>query len=111
MLAPTLFGIFFAVMLKHAFGSCTQGFNAHTRSDGRLFNPSRPKAKTKVWETVIRDMIFADDAALVTHSEEQLQSLVDCFSRACMTISIKETNVMGQGVEHPPEITIDTNKL
>lgn len=45
VLAPTLFGIFFAMLLKHAFGASTEGIYLRTRSDGNLFNLSRFKAK------------------------------------------------------------------
>ena len=48
VLAPTLFGILFALLLKHAFGAATEGVYIHTRSDGSLFNLTRLKAKTKV---------------------------------------------------------------
>ncbi|KAJ8047371.1 hypothetical protein HOLleu_06355 [Holothuria leucospilota] len=48
-----------------------------TRSDGKLFNLSCLKAKTKVRETVFRNMLFAGDSALATHSEQHLQSLMD----------------------------------
>ncbi|KAG6930718.1 hypothetical protein G0U57_003012, partial [Chelydra serpentina] len=41
VLAPTLFGIFFAALLKRAFGNSTEGVYLHTRSDGRLFNLAR----------------------------------------------------------------------
>ena len=34
VLAPTLFGIFLAVMLKHAFGTATEGIYLRTISDG-----------------------------------------------------------------------------
>ena len=44
VLAPTLFGVFFAVLLKQAFGSSTEGIYLRTRSDGKLFNLSRFKA-------------------------------------------------------------------
>ena len=44
VLAPTLFGIFFALMLKHAFGSYTEGIHLRTLSDGKLFNLSKLKA-------------------------------------------------------------------
>ena len=44
VLAPTLFGIFFALMLTYAFGNSTQGIHLHTRSNGKLFNLSRLKA-------------------------------------------------------------------
>lgn len=100
VLAPTLFGIFFALLLKHAFGSATEAIYLRTRSDGKLFNLSRLKAKTKIRETLIRDMIFADDAAVVTHTQEELQSLMSRFSMACkdfgLTISLKKTNVLSQ---------------
>ena len=70
------------------------------RSDGKLFSLSRLRAKTKVREVLIRDMLFADDAALVAHSVEQLQRLMDGFSTASsilgLTISLKKTNVVPQ---------------
>ncbi|XP_066297920.1 uncharacterized protein [Branchiostoma lanceolatum] len=47
VLAPTLFGIFFALLLKQAFGTATEGIYLRTRCDGRLFNLNRLKAKTK----------------------------------------------------------------
>ena len=43
----TLFGIFFAMLLKHASGEATEGIYLHTRSDGKLYL-ARLKAKTKV---------------------------------------------------------------
>ena len=45
VLAPTLFGIFFATLLKHAFGESTEGIYLRTRSDGNLFKHSRLRAK------------------------------------------------------------------
>jgi hypothetical protein len=71
VLAPTLYGIFFAMLLKHAFGASTEGIYLRTRSDGNLFNLSRFKANTKVCDRLIRDMLFADDAAVVTHTQEE----------------------------------------
>ena len=53
--------------MKHAFGASTVGVHLHTRSDGQLFNPARLRAKTKVREALIRDMLFADDAAVTSH--------------------------------------------
>ena len=48
VVTPTLFGIFFAVLLKHAFGSTTEDIYLRTRSDGKLFNLSRLRVKSKV---------------------------------------------------------------
>ena len=115
VLAPTLFGIFFGLLLKHAFDTTTEGIYLRTRSDGRLFNLARLRAKTKVRKVLIRDMLFADDAAVATHTQEELQSLMDCFSQACkdfgLTISLKKTNVLGQDTEALPVITIDNYEL
>ena len=115
VLAPTLFGIYFAVMLKHAFRTSTDGIYLHTRSDGKLYSLSRLKAKTKIREVLIRDMLFADDAALTAHEEQHLQNLMDCFSQACedfrLTISLKKTNIMSQDTESLPAITINNYQL
>ena len=73
VLAPTLFGIFFGLLLKHAFNTTTEGIYLRTRSDGRLFNLARLRAKTKVREVITRDILFADDAAVVAHTQEELQ--------------------------------------
>ncbi|XP_063604704.1 uncharacterized protein LOC134780126 [Penaeus indicus] len=45
--ANTLFGIFFSMLLKYAFSSSEDGVYLHTRSDGKLFNLARLRAKTK----------------------------------------------------------------
>ena len=115
VLAPTLFGIFFALVLRHVFGTSQEGTYLRTRSDGKLFNLSRLKAKTKVRETTIREMLFADDAAVATHEQAELQSLMDRFSGACkefgLTISLKKTNVLGQDTPASPVITIDDYEL
>ena len=115
VLAPTLFGIFFSLLLRFAFSRSEDGVHLHTRSDGKLFNLSRLKAKTKIRTVLIRKMLFADDAALTSHTEEGLQRLISQFAHACkefgLTISIKKTNVMGQDTPAPPSISIDDELL
>ena len=65
--------------------------------------------------TLIRDMLFADDTAVTSHTEQQLQRLMDRFSQAYkdfgLTISLKKTNVLGQDVDTSPVITIDNYEL
>ena len=46
--ATTLFGFFFATLLKHAFGKSTEGIYLRTRSDGNRFKLSRLRSKTRV---------------------------------------------------------------
>ena len=55
-------------------------------------------------------MLFVDDAAVVAHSQEHLQTLIDQFTQACqdfsLTISINKTKMIGQATKNPPSITI-----
>lgn len=115
VLAPTLFGIFFALLLKHAFNSSEDGVYLHSRSDGSLFNLSRLRAKTKVRKVLIRDMLFADDAAIASHHQQGLQRLMDKFSDSCdlfgLTISQKKTQVMSQATPDPPIIKVNGEEL
>ena len=105
------------MLLRHAFGSATEGAYIHIRSYGRLSNLSCLKAKTKVWEDLIRDILFVDDAAVATHTQQEPQTQTDRFSKACKNfglttcISQKKTNVLEQGLEAPPSITIDDYEL
>ena len=112
---PTLFGIFFSMLLQHAFKSATEGLYIHTRSDGKLFNLACLRAKSKVRKVLIRNLLFADDAALTAPSELQLPNLIDCFSAACdeysLTISLKKTTIMAQGTPTVPKITIKDYRL
>ena len=60
-------------------------------------------------------MLFADNAAVVSHTEEGLQNLITNFSNACkkfgLTISVKKTEVMCQNTTNPPIITIGEKVL
>lgn len=83
ILMSTLFGIFFPLLLKHAFRTSMEGVYLHTRSDGQLFNLARLRVKTKLCEALIRDMFFTDDTTVTSHTEQQFQHLMDRFSQAC----------------------------
>ena len=100
VLAPTLFGIVFATLLKQAFGKPTESIHLRTRSDGNLFKLSRLRAKTRVHEKYVRDLLFADDAAITSHTQKDLQRLLGRFSDACrhfgLTISLAKMQVMGK---------------
>ena len=54
VLAPTLFSIFFSMMLSYAFKTSTEGVFLHTIADGELFNLARLRTKSKVRYVVIR---------------------------------------------------------
>ena len=54
------------------------------QSAGNRFNLARLRAKTKVRNVLIREMLFADDAALIAHREEALQRVMSSFGHSCL---------------------------
>ena len=66
-------------------------------------------------EKYVRDLLFADDAAITTHTQEDLQRLLDRFSDACryigLTISLPKTQVMEQDIKEIPSLFIYNYKL
>ena len=47
VLALTLFGILFSLLLRYAFSESEEGIYLHTRSDGSLFNQARLRARQR----------------------------------------------------------------
>ena len=62
----------------------------------------------------VRDLLFADDAAITTHTQEDLQGLLGRFSDACrhfgLTISLAKTQVMGQDIKKISSLFIHNYK-
>ena len=121
VLAPTLFSIFFSLMLFIAFDNVKEGVEVHYRFDRGLLNTHNVhyKARTKVESTVVRDLLFADDCALAASSHEDLQFLCDSFANAAskfgLKISIDKTKSMYQPpprmAYQAPDIHVEGNKL
>lgn len=115
VLAPTLFGIYFSVLLQCAFQDCDEGIYLRTRSDGKLFNIARLRAKTKTSSILLRELLFADDAALISHSQEKLQLILDQLQDMCkkfsLDISRKKTVIMAQNTSHPTTIHLNDQTL
>ena len=98
----TLFSIFFSMMLKQAMEGL-DGDNAvyiSYRLDSSLFNLRILQAHPNTLEQLFRDLLFADDAALVTHIESSLQRLTSCFAKAAqlfgLKVSLKKTEALYQ---------------
>ncbi|KAL8580967.1 hypothetical protein ACOMHN_017534 [Nucella lapillus] len=90
VLAPTLFTIFFRMMLQRATEDLDDedGVYICYRTDGSLFNLRRLQAHTKTLEQLIRELLFADDAALVAHTETALQRVTSYFAEAAQLFGL-----------------------
>lgn len=91
------------------------GIYLHTHSTGKLFNLARLQAKRKVCHVLICELLYPDDAAFVTCSEEDLQQLCTSFASACkefgMWISLKNTVVLAQPATLQPSVSIHLQSL
>ena len=118
ILAPTLFSIYLSAMLDDAFRDMGVGVYIQSRQSAYLFNVAHFIAKTKNTRILMRELLFADDSALVAHSAEEMQKIVDAFSNASkkfgLKINIRKTEVLYQPNStrtHEEDIMVDGNKL
>ena len=57
--------------------------------DAGLLNICHFGAKTKVYETIIRWLLYADDCALFAHSEEELRHVATAFATASRKFGLR----------------------
>ncbi|KAI4800846.1 hypothetical protein KUCAC02_007017, partial [Chaenocephalus aceratus] len=87
--------------LRHLLLCCAASWTKTSGTRGQMgngFNLARLRVNRKVRKVLIRELLFADDAALVSHSAAGLHRLMDSFSAACSeaALIIKKTVVMHQ---------------
>lgn len=98
-------------MLTEGFRDSDAGIGIKFRTDGSVFNLRRLQAKTKVTTDTINEFLFADDCALDSSSEADMQCNVDMFAHAC--------NNFGEVMHQPaprkhyvePNITVNVHRL
>ena len=83
VLAPTLICLMFLAMLQDAFHHSEDGICIIYQTDGKLHNQCHLRAVMKVKQTVIRDLLFADDCALNATSKCNMQDSLERFYTAC----------------------------
>uniref|UniRef100_A0A803TRR0 ribonuclease H n=1 Tax=Anolis carolinensis TaxID=28377 RepID=A0A803TRR0_ANOCA len=100
VIAPTLFSIFITMILHLVDGKLPTGVEIIYWTDGKLFNLSRLKAKTKVTTTSVIELQYADDNVVCAHSEEGLQATLNTFAEAYeklgLSLNIEKTKVLFQ---------------
>lgn len=75
-MASTLFSLYLAAMPEAAFRSTVEGVYIQTRHNADLFNLSHFKSKTKTERTLVQEMLFVDDSAIVPHSAPSVSTQV-----------------------------------
>ncbi len=119
VIAPTLFAIFIAAIFPLIGKELPQGIPIMYRTDGRLFNLNRFKAKSKVNCTTITELQYADDNVIAAHSTEDLQGILNAFAKACralgLKLNMKNTKVLHQCPPYQlaiqPNIKVDITTL
>nr|VZI50888.1 unnamed protein product [Spirometra erinaceieuropaei] len=122
VLAPTLFSLMFSAMLMDAYRDERPGIRIAYRTDSHLLNQRRMHFQSRVSTTTVHEILFADDCALNTTSEEEMQRSMDLFSAACenfgLVINTQKTVVMHQPPPHsvtapnaPPQIRVNGTQL
>ena len=106
VLAPTLFSIFLSAMLGEAFRDMGDGIYIQSRQNADLFTVAHFRAKTKTTNILVRELLFADDSALIAHSAEEIQRIVDAFANASSKFGLK-INIIKDRSEVPTELYND----
>ncbi|VDM02582.1 unnamed protein product [Schistocephalus solidus] len=100
ILALTQISLMFSAMLMDANCDEQPGSGSIYRTDGHLLNSRRMQASMRVSMTTVHDLLFMDDCALNTVTEEDMQRSMDLFATGCtdfrLTISTAKTVVVPQ---------------
>ncbi|BHF73242.1 hypothetical protein SprV_0401632000 [Sparganum proliferum] len=122
VLAPTLFSLMFSSMLMDAYRDERPGIRIAYKTDGHLLNQRRMHFQSRVSTTTVHELLFTDDCALNTTSEEEMQRSMDLFSAACenfgLVINTQKTVVMHQPppnsaatAPNAPQISVNGTQL
>ena len=109
VLAPTLFSLYLSAMLEVAFKDSSEGVYIQTRKEADLFNVAHFKSRNRTTTKLVRDLLFADDSALVAHDSDDIQTLVDRFADAARMFSLKINIKKTECLYQPPKFLSDVS--
>ncbi|XP_076039478.1 uncharacterized protein LOC143024551 [Oratosquilla oratoria] len=89
VIAPTLFSLFLAAILHIIENDLPLGVQLTCRTDGKLFNINHLKATMKTTTTSVEELQYADDTSVNSCTEEDLQTIVNAFTRAYNRLGLK----------------------
>ncbi|BHF60934.1 hypothetical protein SprV_0100390400 [Sparganum proliferum] len=97
VLAPTLFSLMHSAMMMDAYRDERPAIPMAYRTDSRLLNHLRMHIQSRVSKTAVHELLFADNCALHTTSEGDMQRSMDLFSTACENFGL--INKVGLAVD------------
>ena len=89
VLAPTLFTLYLGAVLETMSANLANGVYILTCSDGKLFNLACLKAETRTNTLCVRELLYADDTALVATDNNDIQEIVNQFHLAATLFGLK----------------------
>ncbi|VDM02549.1 unnamed protein product [Schistocephalus solidus] len=92
----------FSAMLTEAYRDEQPGIRIAYRTDGHLRKNRRMRATTHVSTTTVHDMLFPDDCALNTMTEEDMQRSMDLFATGCADFGLTISTAKTVGMHQPP---------
>nr|VZI04726.1 unnamed protein product [Spirometra erinaceieuropaei] len=105
VLTPTLFSLMFSTILLGAYRDERPDIRIAYRTEGYLINQRRMHYQSRVSTVTAHELLFADDCALDTTSEEDMQRSMGLLSTACENFGLvinKEKKVI---IHQPPSNT------
>ena len=120
VLAPVLFNIYVQCITRLLSTVLDRGslISLNYRTDRSLFDLQKLKAKTKVSQTNLPELLYTDDFALVADSAENLQHVLDemsaLYTRLGLKINVQKTDYMlysSVAQDTSPVLTIDGSTL
>ena len=120
VLAPVLFNLFISTITTLMQDKLREddGIQLEYRLDGSLFNIRRLQARNKTTSHRLIDLQYADDAALMAHTVESMQHILDTLSSLYqalgLQINTRKTEVIVQQInpnQNIPVFTINGSPL
>lgn len=118
VMAPVLFNIYMLCVTHILHRDAEEeGVDVRYRLDRNLFDLAKLKARTKTKACNIKELQYADDAAIVAHSPQVLQSMIDTLNRTYNRLGLKmntdKTEVMrlADGDQGAESITVGPVQL
>ena len=110
VLAPVLFNVYLVAVSMLALNEERRtdigGVSLRYRFEGGAFNLQRLKARTRVSHSMVRDLQYADDAAIVCSNADELQRELDAqntaYTKMGLRMNARKTEVMHGGIEADP---------